>query len=89
MNSLKLKLIEELLEHLSGSQGNELKSMLDELKIPKDLSVQKVEIKGDPSKESLDEELKSPMSDSNSELPKVDEKEMSEDELEELLKSYC
>lgn len=34
MNPMKLKLIEELLSHLSDSQGSDLKSMLDESKKP-------------------------------------------------------
>jgi hypothetical protein len=34
MNSMKLKLLEEILGHLSDSQANDLKSLLDESKNP-------------------------------------------------------
>lgn len=36
MDERKLKILEQLLSHLSGSQGMDLKAMLDESKMPKE-----------------------------------------------------
>jgi hypothetical protein len=43
MNALKLKILNELMDHLGESQGGDLKSLLDESKKPKEM-----EIEGDP-----------------------------------------
>lgn len=45
MNPLKLKLVEELMHHLGGSQGREFKGMLDASKMPKE---------GSPLEEALE-----------------------------------
>lgn len=47
MNGLKVKLLDELMDHLGDSQGGELKSMLDESHKPKEgVKVESVEIMG-------------------------------------------
>jgi hypothetical protein len=38
MNAMKLKILNELIDHLSASQGGDLKSMLDESKKPNPLA---------------------------------------------------
>lgn len=60
MDMNKLKVIEDLIEHLSGSQGMDLKSLLDESRKPKEaelelegedpkgLKVESVEVMGKP-----------------------------------------
>lgn len=91
MNSLKLKLAEELLAHLEKSQGSDLKGLLDQERAPKALEVEKVSVEADPS---------IPMDDDDevevAEAPEIEiegaggdmEAEMSDDELAELLSKY-
>jgi hypothetical protein len=120
MDALKMKLIEEILDHLSDSQGGDLKSLLDDSKKasmpsmpdeemepdgkPKGISIEKVSVMG--KKPSIDEiasgkdgsdmeeKMESPsekeaeMKDPMMEAKEGDEPEMSDDELEEMLKSY-
>jgi hypothetical protein len=55
MNDLKVKLLEELMNHLGSSQGGELKSLLDQSRAPEDkdpngVKVESVEIMGDKPK---------------------------------------
>lgn len=68
MNAMKLKLLEELLTHLTSSQGNDLKSLLDAKKPemaempeemdedgkPKGIAIEKVSVMGKP-KQSFDD----------------------------------
>lgn len=48
MNSMKMKILDEILSHLDDSQGSELKSLLDESKKPMEdpegLKIQSVEV---------------------------------------------
>ncbi len=95
MDAMKLKLLEEILSHLSDSQGSDLKSLLDESKAPPmveeadplsgdkpdGLKVKSVEVMGDPlaEKEPGDEMALDEASGGN---------EMSDEELEELVSKY-
>lgn len=92
MNPLKLKLLEELLEHISGSQGNDLKSLLDESKKPQveeevsDSSDPLSEVPKGLSGEKV-EVLEKPEGESKGpSLPS--DQDMSEDELKELIEQY-
>ena len=100
MNALKMKLVEELMSHLSSSQGNDLKSLLDKSKAPmeeempeemmdkpKGISVEKVSVMGKPKgfDEKADEAIESMDGEPKEDLM-PGETEMSDDELEELLK---
>lgn len=116
MNTLKVKLLEELLSHLSSSQGMDLKSLLDQSKKPpmmegspeeealespkdemmedgkpKGLSIEKVSVLGKkPGTPGMDD---MPDKSGGVGVEKAgmdgmggDDPEMSDDELEELLK---
>jgi|SRR6478609_5139084 len=100
MDPLKLKLINELMDHISTSQGGDLKSMLDEAKMakekpmnpldeatkPKGLAIEKVSVLSKPKPEIEDLQKKpSPFGDSTA---SDSEPEMSDDELKELLAKY-
>lgn len=110
MNSIKMKLLDELLSHLDGMQGNDLKSLLDEhnkppvdesvpedsempdemkdaMGKPKGIKVESVEIMKPKSKDDVIDEVTKPDgmgSEDTSKAPGEDE--MSDEELQELLK---
>lgn len=96
MDAMKLQLLEEILEHLSSSQGNDLKSLLDESKKPpmemgmdgkpKGLEVEKVSVMGRPDMDP-DEKMKMDM-DSSDVSQDPGEEDMTDDELQELLGKY-
>lgn len=114
MNPLKLKVLEELLGHLSGSQGMDLKALLDEMKEtpkeeamesplqqakeesegtemhepsgkPKGIAIEKVSLLSKPK--SFDDKANEAMNEAVPEKKGNDE-EMTDNELEELLKQY-
>jgi hypothetical protein len=47
MNHLKMKVLDQLLEHLDDSQGMDLRDALEKTREPKGLKVESVEIMGD------------------------------------------
>ncbi len=93
---MKMKLLEELLSHLSSSQGMDLKALLDESKMPKEdpmaevspleemdkpaLSVEKVSVMDKPEMDA------SETMDKMADAPGSEDEEMNDEELEELLK---
>lgn len=99
MNDLKLKLIDELIEHLSSLRGKDLKSMLDEEKmpaplegevIPKELEIEEddggVPVSDSEIPESVTVEGEDLDLEEKTALPGGKEEEMTDEELEELLK---
>lgn len=56
MNRLKMKVLDELIDHLSDSQGGELKSAWDESRMPpKGVKVESIEVLGKPKMEEFDD----------------------------------
>lgn len=115
-SGLKQKILDEIMEHIGSSQGNDLKSLLDQSKMPqedpmakmgdpmdkgdemdemgkpKGLSVEKVSVLGKPDDSKMNP-LSGQSDDISDELTKPDDMsmkgdddELSDDELEELLK---
>ena len=99
MNALKLQLLDELLDHLAASQGGDLKSLLmekpgdkpmtpltDEPESPgvdgdpKGISIEKVSMLGKPT-DGDEGDITAP--------GKPPGDDMSDDELEEMLKGLC
>jgi hypothetical protein len=95
MNPMKLKLLAELLSHLDDSQGADLKSLLSEkpeMGGGDGLSVSKVEVGASPLGEEKEDDPLAALSPGGVGTEKAPgegvEQEMSDDELEELLKTY-
>lgn len=102
MNSMKMKVLEEILSHLDDSQGGDLKSLMDmpaespEGAIagadsseeipgkPQGMSVEKVSVMGGEKDPSMDDMADSGVP-ADAGMPKEDD--MSDEELEEMLRS--
>lgn len=118
-SGLKQKILDEIMEHIGSSQGNDLKSLLDKSKMPQDmmegspkeeamespmdekaemmgkpkgLSVEKVSIMGKPEDSKMNplsgksDDLADELTKPDDMSMKGDDDELSDDELEELLK---
>lgn len=92
MNPLKLKLLSELIDHMSSSQGMDLKSLMDEEKMKSSVKepMEGMEVvKEDPlspEKPMMDSEQMEGASGSvGPEVVEGGDEEMSDDELKELL----
>lgn len=91
MNPLKVKLLEEILSHLSDSQAGDLKSLLDESKKPKMPEESPEEEALESPKEELAEDGKLESSEVSSSDPKSvipGEDEMTDEELKELIAKH-
>ncbi len=94
MNPLKLKVLEDIIKHLSSSQGQDLKGLLDESKKPPEMEIpggkeSEAEEMGDMGKpKDLAIEMDVPLEEEGkSEMP-GGESEMSDSEMEEMIKKY-
>lgn len=83
MDSMKMKLLDELLEYLASRQGKGLKSLVDSKNMP--MESEKVEVE---SKPEFDKQAEEAMEEAVPEAKLPGEEEMSDDELEELLKKH-
>lgn len=83
MNSIKTKVLDEIFEHLSGSQGRDLKGLLDESMAapsivesedPKGLKIESLEVMGGPT--SYDDKVNQAIGEvaSNNQSPRIDPK---------------
>lgn len=113
MYSMKEKLLNEILEHLSKSQGMDLKGLMDEERMPKKnplasgedmameddmmpdgkpkgISVEKVSLMAKPKDPMMKDPMEATSDESMDDAMKAEampgEEEMSDDELEELLR---
>lgn len=100
MNPLKAKLLTDLIEHLSSSQGGDLKSMLDESKKPnplteseedplkpKGIEIEKVSVLGKPKPE-IEDMVKEKSPGMFPDPVEEKEAEMTDEEMKELIEKY-